>query len=141
MAPCALFLGPKVGQIAGKPAPFAGDEVLRVLLEEFELCAQLAFTDEIVGVEPLDGITFGQTEGMVSSCARAFGGIVLKDDLEVSVLGLKSPHLSPSVVLTVIIDDDDFLNAIDALLHATRQGLANEFSSVVSGYEDGSFHR
>ena len=34
---------------------------------------------------------------------------------------LKTLHHSPSVILTVVIDDDDFLNAIDALLNATRQ--------------------
>ena len=140
MAPCALFLRPKMGEIIGKPLPFAGDEVLRVLLEEFELCVQLAFTDEIVGVEPLDGITFGQTEGMVSSCARAFGGVVLEDDLEVGMLSLEFPDDAVRFVFAVVVDDDDFFNAFQSLLNATSQGLANEFSGVVRRNEDGNFH-
>ena len=58
---------------------------------------------------------------VVPGRAGAFGGIVFEDDVEFGMFGLKALHHSPSVILTVVVDHDDFLNAIAALLNATRQ--------------------
>ena len=77
---------------------------------------------------------------MIPGCAGAFGWIVFEDDSEVGMFGLKALDHSPRVILTVVVDHDDFLDATDTLLNAARQSLANEFSGVVGGYEDGGCH-
>ena len=77
---------------------------------------------------------------MVPGCASSFDGAVFEDDVDFGMFGLKALDHSPSVIFTVVVDHDDFLDVIDTLLNAARQGFANEFSGVVGGYEDGGCH-
>ena len=76
---------------------------------------------------------------MVPGRTSSFDGAVFEDDVDFGMFGLKAFDHSPSVILTVVINDDDFLDATDTLLSAARQSLANEFSGVVGGYENGGF--
>ena len=60
VAPCALLLRPKVGQIACESSPFARDEVLAGFGRGVRVVLQLSFTEQVISIEPLDGIAFGE---------------------------------------------------------------------------------
>ena len=137
--PVAFLVFINVGRLANKALEWRDHQCFSTGVEVLALCGDFGGSEEVVCIQPLNEVPFGQAQRMVSGRASSFVGVGFNLVVDTGLLQ-KCRGFCHRIIGGVVVDQNDFISRLH-VLDGGIQRVQDEPGRIETGDENRNVHR